>query len=172
MTEQHHPLVELARDSIETFVRKGKTLGVPRTRSREMDGKAGAFVSLHKNGQLRGCMGTIEPRMPSVAEEVIANAIHAATRDPRFPPVRPEEVDELDISVDVLSEAEPIESLSQLDPTRYGVIVEAGWRRGLLLPDLEGIDTAEEQVAIARRKALIAPDEPAQLYRFEVIRYH
>jgi len=172
MTEQHHPLVELARDSIEAFVRKGKTLRTPRNRSPEMDGRAGAFVSLHKNGQLRGCIGTIEPRMPSVAEEVIANSIHAATRDPRFPPVRPEELDELEISVDILSDAEPIESTAQLDPTRYGVIVEAGWRRGLLLPDLEGIDTAEQQVAIARRKALIAADEPVQLSRFEVIRYH
>jgi AMMECR1 domain-containing protein len=107
-----------------------------------------------------------------VAEEVIRNAISAATRDPRFAPVQPNELVELDISVDVLSPPEAIQSLDQLDPKRYGVIVQSGSRRGLLLPDLEGVDSAEQQVGIARRKALIDPREPVHLYRFEVKRYH
>jgi uncharacterized protein (TIGR00296 family) len=106
-----------------------------------------------------------------VAQEVIRNAISAATRDPRFPPVRPEELDHLDVKVDVLTEPEPVQSTDQLDPKRYGVIVQCGWRRGLLLPDLEGVDTVEYQVDIARRKAGIGPQEPVQLYRFEVKRY-
>jgi uncharacterized protein (TIGR00296 family) len=106
-----------------------------------------------------------------VAQEVIQNAVSAATRDPRFPPVQPEELEGLDIKVDVLTEPEPIDSMDQLDPKRYGVIVESGWRRGLLLPDLEGVDTVEEQVDIAMRKAGIRPGEPIKLYRFEVKRY-
>jgi uncharacterized protein (TIGR00296 family) len=106
-----------------------------------------------------------------MAQEVIQNAISAATRDPRFPPVQPEELESLDIKVDVLTEPEPIDSIDQLDPKRYGVIVESGWRRGLLLPDLEGVDTVEYQVDIAMRKAGISPGEPMQMYRFEVKRY-
>ena len=137
-----------------------------------MQGWAGTFVSLHDSrGNLRGCIGTIEPQQPTVAQEVIQNAISAATRDPRFPPVQPEELEGLDIKVDVLTEPEPIDSMDQLDPKRYGVIVESDWRRGLLLPDLEGVDTVEYQVDIAMRKAGIRPDEPVQLYRFEVKRY-
>jgi len=137
-----------------------------------MQGRAGTFVSLHDSqGNLRGCIGTIEPRQPTVAQEVIQNAISAATRDPRFLPVQPEELEGLDVKVDVLTEPEPIDSMDQLDPKRYGVIVESDWRRGLLLPDLEGVDTVEYQVDIAMRKAGIRPGEPMQLYRFEVIRY-
>ena len=172
MEKEHHPLVELARNTIENYVRTGKAVTPPRELTPEMKQKAGAFVSLHKHGALRGCIGTIEPTSPDVASEVIRNAISAATRDPRFPPVQASELDELEISVDVLLPPEPIESIDELDPERYGVIVQSGWRRGLLLPDLEGVDTAEYQVAIARRKAGIRPSEPVQLYRFEVIRYH
>ena len=136
-----------------------------------MQGRAGTFVSLHDSRGLRGCIGTIEPQQPAVAQEIIQNAISAATRDPRFPPVQPEELESLDIKVDVLSEPEPIDSMDQLDPKRYGVIVESGWRRGLLLPDLEGVDTVKEQVDIAMRKAGIRPGEPIKLHRFEVKRY-
>ena len=139
----------------------------------EMKKRAGTFVSIHKHGMLRGCIGTIEPTQPNVALEVIQNAISAATRDPRFPPITPDELDDLDIKVDVLSEPEPVKSLEELDPKRYGVIVKSArdWRRGLLLPDLEGVDTVEYQVDIARRKAGIRPDEPIELYCFEVVRY-
>jgi AmmeMemoRadiSam system protein A len=167
-----HPLVELARKTIESYVREKRTIEPPERLVPEMQGRAGTFVSLHDSrGNLRGCIGTIEPRQPAVAQEVIQNAISAATRDPRFPPVQPEELEGLDVKVDVLTEPEPIDSMDQLDPKRYGVIVESGWRRGLLLPDLEGVDTVEEQVDIAMRKAGIRPGEPIKLYRFEVKRY-
>jgi len=172
MEKKHHPLVELARDTIMHYVRERKTIRPPRELSEEMKQRAGAFVSLHRRGALRGCIGTIEPTTPNVASEVIQNAISAATRDPRFDPVRSSELDDLEISVDVLSPAEPVQSVSELDPKRYGVIVESGRRRGLLLPDLEGVDNAEYQVEIARRKAGIGASEPVQLYRFEVKRYH
>lgn len=133
--------------------------------------RAGVFVSLKKHGQLRGCIGTVAPVYDSIVEEIAENAISAATRDPRFYAVEPEELPELDISVDILTDPEPVRGMDELDPKKYGVIVSAGGRRGLLLPDLEGINTVEEQVAIARQKAGIAPGEPVKLERFEVIRY-
>ena len=169
-----HPLVELARKAIETYVRERRVIEPPDELTPEMRQRAGTFVSLHgPGGELRGCIGTIEPTQDNVAREVIQNAISAATRDPRFPPVRPDELDGLDVKVDVLTPPEPVESLDELDPKRYGVIVESAtdWRRGLLLPDLEGVDTVEYQVDIARRKAFIGPTEPIKLYRFEVKRY-
>jgi len=172
MEQEDHPLVELARKTIARYVRKGETIHPPEELTPEMAQRAATFVSLHKRGALRGCIGTLEPRLANVAQEVIQNAISAATRDPRFPPVQPSELNDLEISVDVLTPAEPIDSVAELDPQRYGVIVQSGWQRGVLLPDLEGVDTAEYQVAIARRKAGIAPNEPVQLYRFEVRRYH
>jgi len=172
MEKEHHPLVKLAKETIEQYVRTRKAISPPEELTREMKQRAGAFVSLHKRGALRGCIGTIQPTSSNVAQEVIQNAISAATRDPRFPPVQASELEDLEISVDVLYPREPIESIDELDPKRYGVIVESGGRRGLLLPDLEGVDTAEYQVEIARRKAGISLHEPVQLYRFEVKRYH
>jgi len=168
-----HPLVQLAKDTIENYVRHEKTIQPPQELASEMERRAGAFVSIHKHGMLRGCIGTIEPTQANVAQEVIRNAISAATRDPRFPPIRPEELADLEIKVDVLGEPEPVDGLEELDPKRYGVIVKSARdrRRGLLLPDLEGVDTVEYQVDIARRKAGIRPDEPIELYRFEVVRY-
>ncbi|MBC7241479.1 MAG: AmmeMemoRadiSam system protein A [Anaerolineae bacterium] len=168
-----HPLVKLAKETIESYVRYGKIPQPPSPLPEEMKGRAGVFVSIHtRDGALRGCIGTIEPTRPNIAEEVIHNAIAAATRDPRFPPVTPAELDDLVINVDVLSPPERIYSLDELDPKRYGVIVQSGWRRGLLLPDLEGVDTVEQQVDIARRKAGIGPREPVEMYRFEVKRYY
>lgn len=169
---KRHPLVELAHKTIEHYVKYNERIDPPETPSEEMKRQAGVFVSLHKNGELRGCIGTIEPRQPNLTQEVITNAISAATRDPRFPPVSPDELDDLEISVDVLGEPEPIESMEALDPKEYGVIVESGSRRGLLLPDLEGVDTAEKQISIALRKAWIDPDESYDIYRFRVVRYH
>ncbi len=165
-----HPLARLARETVEAYIKTGKT---PRLKelTPEMKEKAGVFVSIHKLGGLRGCIGTFEPTRPNVAEEIMSNAVSSATRDPRFSPITPDELKDLDYSVDVLSSPEPIESPDQLDPKKYGVIVESGWRRGLLLPDLEGVDSVEQQIDISRQKAGIGNDEPVKLYRFEVKRY-
>jgi AmmeMemoRadiSam system protein A len=167
-----HPLVQLARQAIERYVREGIVIEAPDDVPEDMQCRAATFVSLHDSeGNLRGCIGTIEPTRSNVAEEVIHNAISAATRDPRFPAVKPDELDGLDVKVDVLTEPEPISGLDELDPKRYGVIVERDYRRGLLLPDLDGVDTVEYQVQIACRKAGIGYDEPKDMYRFEVKRY-
>ena len=166
-----HPLVELARKTIETFVREGKIIVSPKDQPPEMKEQAGVFVSLHRRGSLRGCIGTFQPTEATVALEIIQNAISAATRDPRFDSLCPDELEDLDVSVDILSPPEPISSIEDLEPVRYGVIVESGMRRGLLLPNLEGVDTVEDQVEIARRKAGIGRHEPIQLFRFEVRRF-
>ena len=168
-----HPLVQLAKDTIENYVRHGDAIQPPEELPWEMQKQSGAFVSIHKQGMLRGCIGTIEPTQANVAQEVIQNAISSATRDPRFPAITPDELADLDIKVDVLGEPEPVDGLEELDPRRYGVIVKSARdrRRGLLLPDLEGVDTVEYQVDVARRKAGIRPDEAIELYRFEVVRY-
>ena len=171
LKEDEHPLVHLARRSIEAWVREGREIEPPEPLTAEMAERAGAFVSLHRHGQLRGCIGTTESTKTNVAQEIIGNAIAAAARDPRFPPVRPADLRDLEVKVDVLTTAEPITGPEELDPQRYGVIVESGWRRGLLLPALEGVDTVAYQVDIARRKAGIGPGDPVQLYRFEVRRY-
>ena len=170
MKQQMHPLAQLARKAVEGYV-NGRRVVEPAELVPEMKERAGVFVSLKKHGQLRGCIGTFEPTQPNVAEEIIQNAISSATGDPRFSPVKPGELNELEYSVDVLTLPEPVDDKSRLDPKKYGVIVEAGWRRGLLLPDLEGVDTAVYQIDICRQKGGISPDEPVQLYRFEVKRY-
>lgn len=165
------PLAKLAKKTVETFVREGKTPQPPQELTPEMREKTGVFVSIHKLGGLRGCIGTFEPNQDNVAEETITNAVSSATRDPRFPPVAPDELKDLTYNVDVLTTPEPIDSKDQLDPKKYGVIVECGLRRGLLLPDLEGVDTVDYQIDICRQKGGIAPEEPIKLYRFEVKRY-
>jgi AmmeMemoRadiSam system protein A len=166
-----HPITELAKETVETYVKSGKRLTTPKNLTPEMKQQAGVFVSIHKLGDLRGCIGTFEPQQKTVAEEVITNAISSATQDPRFNPIEENELKDLDYSVDVLTSPEPVENKSQLDPKKYGVIVQAGWRRGLLLPDLEGVDSVDYQIDICRQKGGIGPDEPVQLYRFEVKRY-
>lgn len=167
------PWVGLARLSLETYVRTGRTLArLPDGLPRELTGQAaGAFVSLHKDGQLRGCIGTIGPTRENVAWEIVQNAVSACSRDPRFPAVRPDELDRLEYSVDVLGRPEPVDSPHQLDPRHYGVIVSCGQRRGLLLPDLDGVDTVEQQIDIARQKGGIRPGEPCKLERFRVVRH-
>jgi len=164
--------VRLARESLEAYVRGGNKIKVPDWVPQDFKTRrAGVFVSLKKNGELRGCIGTIGPVRVNIAEEIINNAISAGTQDPRFPAVKEKELAELVYSVDVLGAPEKIESMDELDVKRYGVIVTAGFRRGLLLPDLEGVDTPEQQVAIALQKAGIRPSERYEMERFEVIRY-
>lgn len=162
---------ELARKVLKHYLEKGSLPAAPDQLPPEYSTRAGAFVSLKKAGQLRGCIGTIEPVHNNLAEEIAANAVSAALRDPRFPPVSGEELEELDLSVDVLGPLEKVRSLDELDVKQYGVVVKSGAKRGLLLPDLEGVDTAKEQVDIARRKAGILPGEQVELYRFRVERY-
>jgi len=164
------PLAKLARETVETYIKEGKAVK-PKDLAPEMKEKAGVFVTIHKKGDLRGCIGTFDPTTDNVAEEVVRNAISSATDDPRFHPVTLAELQDLDYSVDVLTKPVPVKSKDELDPKKYGVIVASGWRRGLLLPDLEGVDTVEEQIDICRQKAGIAPNEPIQLYKFEVKRY-
>ena len=167
--------VQLARNTIDHYIRKGQIYRPSADElTEEMNtARAGAFVSIHEHGELRGCIGTIEPVRRNLAEEIISNAISASTRDPRFEPISEEELDQLEINVDVLTTPEPISSEAELDVKRYGVIVEKGYRRGLLLPDLEGVDTVEEQISIAKSKAGIAEwDKRVELQRFEVVRHH
>ncbi|MBI5049700.1 MAG: AmmeMemoRadiSam system protein A [Nitrospirae bacterium] len=166
-----HPLVKLAKDTVETYVRERKIIQPPVELPPEMDEKAGVFVSIKKKGELRGCIGTFSPTTKNVACEIIQNAVSAATEDPRFFPVEPSELDELKYSVDVLSIPEKIKGAEELNPEKYGVIVKSGNRRGLLLPDLEGVATVEEQIRIAKLKAGISLKEEVELYRFEVRRY-
>lgn len=174
-------LVSLAHRAVEEYVRHGQRLSLPQDDplaqelAAHMTKRAGTFVSIHKNdGNLRGCIGTFMPVHENVAEEVIENAIASCSRDPRFYPVQEWELDDLNISVDVLSDPEPVSSPAELDPQIYGVIVtdKDGKRRGLLLPMLEQVTDARQQVAIARQKAYIGAEEPVQLFRFRVHRYH
>jgi len=165
-----HPLVRLAREAVETFVCHGRVIE-PTDLSEEMLEQTGAFVSIKKSGELRGCIGTLEGTQGNLALEVVRNAIDSATRDPRFLEVTPEELDGLSYSVDVLSPAEPVSGPEELDPKRYGIIVRLGPRRGLLLPDLEGVSTVDEQISIAKDKAGIPPEESPELFRFTVRRY-
>lgn len=175
--QEHHPFVELARATVEAYVREHRRLQTPAKLSPEMQQRAGVFVSLHCREELRGCIGTIEPQRANLAEEIIENAISAATRDPRFPPVTVHELESLNVSVDVLTPPEQIESIQGQDPKRHGLIVESRkspWKRGLLLPDLETIDTAERQLYYTRvfKAGISDANEPVDLYRFEVKRYH
>lgn len=166
------PYVQLARESLEYYILNRKMLKLPDDLPSEMyRRRAGTFVSIHKEGNLRGCIGTILPTEASLALEIIQNAVSASTRDPRFLPIRPDELPFLEINVDVLGEPEDIASPDELDVKRYGVIVRNGGRRGLLLPDLEGVDTVEDQISIAKRKAGIRPEEDVHLQRFEVVRH-
>ena len=173
--KEQHSLVRLARRAIKAYVLEGQVIDEDESVAEYRTGQAGTFVSLHDaRGQLRGCIGTFVPSQPNIALEVIHNAISAATRDPRFPAISPRELAGLDIKVDVLSTPEPVDGPAELDPRRYGVIVHAtqGWhRRGLLLPDLDGVDTVDEQIRICRLKAGIGPEEPVELLRFEVVRH-
>ena len=171
--EKEDAYVRLARATIHSWIRNKTREPLPKELPKEMlDQRAGVFVSLHKDDRLRGCIGTIEPVRSCIAEEIQENAISAATRDPRFSPVSVNELEKLEINVDVLTAPEEISSKAELDVKKYGVIVSKGSRRGLLLPDLDGVDTVEEQVSIALRKAGISDRESGiKLERFEVVRH-
>ena len=168
--EELSPIAKLAKDTVDTYIRTGKMIK-PEKLTPEMKESHGVFVSIHKKGQLRGCIGTFEPTRENVAEEIIHNAVQSATGDPRFSPVRPSELADLDYSVDILTSPVPAPDISKLDPKKQGIIVQAGWRRGLLLPDLEGVDTVQHQIEICMMKAGIRPGEKIEVFSFEVRRY-
>jgi MEMO1 family protein len=169
---QNDPYVRLARESLATYLTTGKPMkDVPNYVIEEMKNtRRGVFVSLKKYGELRGCIGTFLPTTDSIAEEIIRNAVEAGVEDPRFGAVEEEELLDIDFSVDVLTEPEPAER-DELDPKEYGVIVTSGRRRGLLLPDLEGVDTVEEQLSISLQKAGIGKNESFTIEKFKVIRH-
>ena len=165
--------VKLARASAEYYVKNGDIMPLPDWVPQELlNARSGAFVSIHKFGSLRGCIGTIAATEKNLALEIIHNAVSAVSKDPRFDPVEEDELKYLDINVDVLGQAEKIASPAQLDVKKYGVIVQSGYKRGLLLPDLEGVDTVEQQISIAKRKGGIAPGDKVDLFRFEVVRHY
>lgn len=171
---EHEVLPSLARRAVETFVLKRKVVEPERgVASSLLSQRSACFVSIKIEGQeLRGCVGTIEPEHDSLAEEVVNNAIKAATRDPRFPPISAEELSLLRYSVDVLGGLEPA-TLEDLDPSVFGVVVtnDSGTRRGLLLPNIDGIRTADQQVGVAARKAGISPRATVKLFRFRTRRF-
>ena len=166
---------KLARQTIETYIRTGKIIEAPEDLPSEMlKKKAGVFVTIHtKDNELRGCIGTFLPTRENIAHEIISNAAAAATRDPRFSPISESELDNLEISVDVLSVPEPINDIKKLDPKKYGVLIQSqDGRGGLLLPDLEGVETIEKQLSIVYQKAGIDPlEKNLSLFRFTIIRY-
>ena len=176
LTEQKNAsdiYVRLARNTIEKYISQGIIPDVPDDLPKELlQNRAGAFVSIHEHGRLRGCIGTILATKECIAKEIIDNAISASTKDPRFDPITKDELDWLEINVDILSEPEDIDSKDELDVKRYGVIVSNRYKRGLLLPDLDGIDTVDEQIAIAKKKAGISDNEDYSLQRFEVTRHY
>lgn len=161
----------MATAAIRAYVTTKKKIPAPEPLADDMKRAAGVFVSLKKHGELRGCIGTIFPATDSLAAEIISNAVASSSFDPRFPPVDSAELGEIIVSVDVLSPPEQVKDVSGLDAKKYGVIVQRGDRRGLLLPDIEGVDDPEEQLEICRRKAGIGPYEEVEMQRFAVSRY-
>ena len=166
-----HPYVSLARESVGHFLNHHTKLPCPDPLSQDLQARTGAFVSIKKKRQLRGCIGTLEPSEANLAVEIIENALKAALHDPRFSPVSVEELEDLSYSVDVLRPLEKISSTSELDPKVYGLVVRSNSKQGVLLPDLEGVDSIADQIRICRDKGKIADDEPLEMYRFRVDRY-
>ncbi|ADO77777.1 AmmeMemoRadiSam system protein A [Halanaerobium praevalens] len=165
-------ILYLARKAVEKYIISGEELEINEKQLPEILKKeAGVFVTLKKDGNLRGCMGTFRPVQKNAAYEIISNAMTAAENDPRFPELRKEELTEISISVDILSEPELVNDQEQLDPQKYGILVKGGHQTGLLLPNLEGIDTVEKQLDIAKRKAGLKGSIEVDIYRFTVSRF-
>ncbi len=170
--EKEDPFVGLARLALESYIENGKTIKPPEDLPESMlRDKGGTFVTIKIYGQLRGCIGTIAATTENIAQEIINNAISAGTKDPRFSPITTKELKHLEYSVDVLGQPEDIESIDELDVKEYGVIVRAGGKSGLLLPDIKGVNTVQQQVGIALNKAGIDPGVSYSLQRFKVTRH-
>jgi len=184
-----NPYTSLAKSAVETYINKGKIIDTPQDLPEDfLKKRAGVFVTLEKKGKLRGCIGTYLPTKINIAEEIIYNAIAAATEDHRFPPVQKEELPFLSYTVYVLSEPKLVKDIKELDPKRYGIIVKTSpfvypnqkiafdnfppFKSGLLLPDLPGIDTPEQQISIACQKGGINPTkEKIFIYKFKTEKY-
>ncbi len=167
-----HPFIALAHKTIKTYLETEQIIPSPDPLPETMTEPGAVFVSLHSaNGQLRGCRGTITPTKPTLAEAIIHTAIASATDDPRFPPMSIDEMEGLQIKVDVLSPMEPVSDISTLDEKIYGVLIQSGRHRAVLLPDIAAVDSVSRQLELVRHKAGLSPDEPADLYRFTVTRY-
>jgi AmmeMemoRadiSam system protein A len=169
-----HPLILLAKQAVENYIENKEILKVPQGLTREfLDRKAGVFVTIEKSGQLRGCIGTYLPTRDSIAEETIHNAISAAVDDNRFGPVKKAELSQLKYTVSILSSPQPVKDISELNPKIYGVILKAGQKSGLLLPNLEGVYTVSEQIAICCQKAgIYLKEDNAQIYKFTVEKFN
>ncbi len=163
----------LAKKAIENYVKQGKEISPPENLPKKLlEQKAGVFVTIKKDNKLRGCIGTYISTKTNIAQEIITNAIAAATKDYRFDPVQEKELPHLSYSVSILSEPEEIQDFKKLDPKKHGIIVKSNKKTGLLLPDLEGIDTIKKQILIACQKADIDPSkESLSIYRFTVKEY-
>ncbi len=165
-------ITDLARRAVEDYIISGREVEINEDELPEiLKEKAGVFVTLKKNNKLRGCMGTFSPVQKNAAYEIVSNAMTAAENDPRFPEVNKEELNDIKISVDILSEPEQVRDQAELNPEKYGILVKGGHQTGLLLPDLEGIETAEEQLNIAKRKAGLKENAEVEIYRFTVSRF-
>ena len=171
METSQHPYVSLAQESIHHYLNYSEKLSCPNPLSNDLKSRSGAFVSIKKLKQLRGCIGTLEPCEPNLAMEIISNALKAALHDPRFSPVTQGELLELTYSIDVIQPLEKVSSTAELDPSRYGLVVKSNGKQGVLLPDLEGVDSTEEQIQICRAKGKIPDDETIEMYRFKVERF-
>lgn len=166
-----HPYISLAQESVHHYLNHREKLSCPNPLSKELKSRSGAFVSIKKLKRLRGCIGTLEPCEPNLAMEIIENSLKAALHDPRFPPITVEELPNLSYSIDVIQPLEKISTIEELDPNTYGLVVRSNGKQGVLLPDLEGVDSTEEQIKICRTKAKISEDEPVEMYRFQVNRF-
>jgi AmmeMemoRadiSam system protein A len=171
METLQHPYISLAQESIHHYLNHREKLSCPDPLSKDLKSRSGAFVSIKKLKQLRGCIGTLEPCEPNLAMEIIENALKAALHDPRFSPVTTEELQDLTYSIDVVRPLEKISALEELDPNIYGLVVKSNGKQGVLLPDLEGVNSKEEQIQICRAKGKIPNDEPIEIYRFKVDRF-
>ena len=167
-----HPYIELAVHSVSHFLIHHERLPCPARLSDDLKEKAGAFVSIKRNKALRGCIGTLHPQEPNLALEIIENAVKAATRDPRFSPVTPNEISELLFSIDVILPMEKVEDIKDLDPKSFGLMIKTDQKQGVLLPDLEGVASVRDQIKICRAKGRIKANEPQEMFRFQVHRFH
>ena len=165
----------LAKETIEKYIKNGETISSPEELPKKMDRKAGTFVTIIKNGDLRGCIGTFLPTKENIAQEIISNAIVAATKDYRFEPIKESELNQLSYEVSILSEPEIIKNIGELDPKKFGIIVKTAnppLKSALLLPDIEGVDTVKKQISITCRKGDINPEtEEIEIYKFKVEKY-